>query len=152
MPYLIDGHNLISKIPGIQLDHLDDEQALFSLLNNYFRQIRKKAIVYFDQASQSAPTILKTAFLQAHFVRKPSTADEAILLQLKKLGGDARNYTIISSDHWIADNARSIGAAVISSEDFESILRSNSQEPRKKPKIKGEDDLDYWLDIFQKKL
>ena len=28
MPYIIDGHNLIPKIPGIDLQDLDDEQKL----------------------------------------------------------------------------------------------------------------------------
>jgi len=42
MPYLIDGHNLIPKIPGLRLDQLDDEQSLFALLDDYFKQIRKK--------------------------------------------------------------------------------------------------------------
>jgi predicted RNA-binding protein with PIN domain len=151
MPYLIDGHNLIPKIPGIQLNHLDDEQALFTLLDNYFKQIRRKAVVYFDQASLGAPSELNTAYLQAHFVRKPSSADEAMLLHLKELGGDARNYTIITSDHWVADNARSVGASVISSDDFARTLRVKSQESFKKTKRNDEGDIDYWLDIFQTK-
>lgn len=151
MPYLIDGHNLIPKIPGIQLDHLDDEQALFTLLDNYFKKNRKRAVVYFDQASPGAPLELNTAYLRAHFVRKPSSADEAILLRLRKLGGDARNYTIITSDHWVADNARSLGASVISSDDFAHTLRINTQEPSRKSKSSDEGDIDYWLDIFQDK-
>ena len=149
MPYLIDGHNLIPKIPGIQLDHLDDEQALLILLDYYFKKIRKKAVVYFDHASLEAPSVLNTAYLRAHFVRKPSSADEAILLHLKELKGDARNYTIITSDHWIADNARSVGASVVSSDDFASTLLKNAQKPPKKAKNINDGDIDYWLDVFQ---
>ncbi|MDO9546123.1 MAG: NYN domain-containing protein [Pelolinea sp.] len=151
MPYLIDGHNLIPKIPGIQLNHLDDELSLFAILDNYFKQIRKKGVVYFDHASHGAPTVPNTAYLQAHFVRKPSSADEAILLRLNELGGDARNYTIVTSDHWVADNARSAGASVVSSDDFARTLRLHTQNSFKKLKTGDENDIDFWLDIFQSK-
>ena len=148
MPYLIDGHNLIPKIPGLRLDQLDDEQSLFTLLDKYFKRIRKKAVVYFDQASLNSHSSFHTAFLQAHFVRLPSSADKAILLQLKELGGDAHNYTIVTSDHWIADNARAVGATVISSDDFAHKLRTDPSKPEDKSK-NPDDDVDYWLDVFQ---
>jgi len=148
MPYLIDGHNLIPNIPGLRLDQLDDEQSLFTLLDEYFKRVRKKAIVYFDQASLSSHSNFHTAYLHAHFVRPPSSADKAILLRLKELGGDARNHTIVTSDHWIADNARAVGASVISSDDFARKLRSTPSKPEKKAKNPDED-IDYWLDAFQ---
>ena len=150
MPYLIDGHNLIPKIPGLRLDQLDDEQSLFSLLDEYFKRIRKKADVYFDRASLSSQSSFHTAYLRAHFIRLPSSADKAILLRLKELGRDARNYTIVTSDHWIADNARAIGASVISSDDFARKLRPALSKPKNKPK-NPDDDIDYWLDVFQNK-
>ena len=149
MPYLIDGHNLIPKIPGLRLNQLDDERSLFTLLDEYFKRIRKKAVVYFDQASLSSHSNFHTAYLRAHFVRLPSSADQAILLQLKELGGDAHNYTIITSDHWIADNARAVGASVISSDDFAHKLLTAPSKPKNKKK-KPDDDVDYWLDVFQK--
>ena len=149
MPYLIDGHNLIPKIPGLRLNQLDDEHSLFTLLDEYFKRIRKKAVVYFDKASLSSHSSFHTAYLRAHFVRSPSSADDAILLQLKELGGDARNYTIVTSDHWIADNARAVGASVISSDDFARKLLTAPSKPKNKKK-KPDDDVDYWLDVFQK--
>ena len=148
MPYLIDGHNLIPNIPGLRLDQLDDEQSLFTLLDEYFKRVRKKAIVYFDQASLSSHSNFHTAYLHAHFIRPPSSADKAILLRLKELGGDARNHTIVTSDHWIADNARAVGASVISSDDFARKLRSTPSKPEKKAK-NSDEDIDYWLDAFQ---
>jgi predicted RNA-binding protein with PIN domain len=148
MPYLIDGHNLIPKIPGLRLNQLDDEQSLFTLLDKYFKRIRKKAVVYFDQASLSNHSSFHSAYLHAHFVRPPSSADNAILLHLKELGGDARNYTVVTSDHWIADNARAVGASVISCDDFAHKLITAPSKPQNKAK-KTDDDVDYWLDIFQ---
>ena len=148
MPYLIDGHNLIPKIKGLHLDQLDDEQSLLSLLEKYFKRIRKKAVVYFDKASLSSSMGFNSAYLIAHFVHAPSTADDVIILQLQKLSGNAKNYTIVTSDNWIADKARAVGASVINSEDFARILHNDSQKAQGKSKS-CENDIDYWLDIFQ---
>lgn len=149
MPYIIDGHNLIGKIPDISLSDLDDEYALFNLLDNYFKTLRKKALVYFDRGNLTNTNRLHSAFVKAQFTRKPSSADEAILIEIKKLGGNARNYTIITSDHWIADNARAAGASVISSEDFAIRLLSSNRKSSKKTNL-PKNDINYWLDQFQK--
>ena len=148
MPYLIDGHNLIPKIKGLHLDQLDDEQSLLSLLEKYFKRIRKEAVVYFDKASLSSRLDFNSAFLNAHFVHAPSTADEAIILQLQKLGGDAKNYTVVTSDHWVADKSRAVGASLVSSENFAQTLLKDPQKAQDKSKS-SENDIDYWLDIFQ---
>jgi hypothetical protein len=51
MPYIIDGHNLIPRIPGIELDDLDDEKELIKLLQGFLSRANKKAHLYFDRAS-----------------------------------------------------------------------------------------------------
>lgn len=148
MPYLIDGHNLIPKIHGLHLDQLDDEQSLITLLEKYFKRIRKKAVVYFDNASPSSSYSFYSAYLRAHFVHAPGSADEAIILKLHKLGGDAKNYTVVSSDRWIADNARIVSASVISSDDFARTLLKGPHKSQGKSKS-TENDVDYWFDKFQ---
>jgi uncharacterized protein len=150
MPYLIDGHNLIPKIPGIKLNDLDDEQALFDLLSNHFKTLRKKAFVFFDRGAPGSTSIRNTVFLSAIFVNMPSSADQAIINHLKELGGDARNYTIITSDHWVADHTRAIGASVVSSETFAQALFMDNHKPIEKIKTIP-DDIDYWLKKFQNK-
>jgi hypothetical protein len=46
MNYIIDGHNLIAKIPGLDLSMLDDEQRLIELLNRYGQHSRGRIEVY----------------------------------------------------------------------------------------------------------
>jgi len=149
MPYIIDGHNLIGKIPHISLSQLDDETALLKILSQYFRRIRKKATVFFDQGSLLSENTFKSAYLHSQFVRPPSSADDAIIFRLRELRGNAKNYTVITSDHWIAVNTRKLGATVISSEEFSKKLDFN---PTNRPKTqkKGNEDIDYWLNIFKK--
>ena len=147
MPYLIDGHNLIEKTPGLSLSQLDDEKSLFKLLDVYFKHLRKKAIVFFDRGNFSSKVGYKTAFLEAHFVHLPRTADEEIIFRIKKLKGEAKNYTVVTSDHWIADNARSAGTTVISSTSFANKL-INSSLNSKGVKNESKYDVDYWMNIF----
>ena len=150
MPYLIDGHNLIPKVPGIELGDIDDEQALFNLLNDFFKKLRINAIVFFDCAAPGSKSVINTAFLQAQFINNSSSADVAIINHLKHLGGDARNYKVVTSDHWVADHARTTGASVISSEDFVNNIFTDDRKRTKKLKNKPED-IEYWLRIFQNK-
>ncbi|MBP1702274.1 MAG: hypothetical protein H6Q38_1381, partial [Chloroflexi bacterium] len=41
MPYIVDGHNLIPKIPGLSLRAIDDEMQLIELLQEFCRVQRK---------------------------------------------------------------------------------------------------------------
>ena len=149
MPYLIDGHNLIGILPDISLSDIDDEMALFNLLETYFKATRKKAIVYFDKGNSLNSHNVIGAFVKAEFIKKPSSADEAIILKLKQLGKNAKNYTIVTSDQWIVNYARSSEASVITSTNFSKLLfpqmksSSNLSNP---PNL----DVDYWLNIFKK--
>ena len=50
MPYIIDGHNLIPRIPDLSLQDIDDEMQLVEMLQDFCRISRKKVEVYFDNA------------------------------------------------------------------------------------------------------
>jgi predicted RNA-binding protein with PIN domain len=49
MQYLIDGHNLIPKVPGLSLSDPDDEEQLINKLSGWARISRQKIIVFFDR-------------------------------------------------------------------------------------------------------
>ena len=53
MPILIDGHNLIGRLPGISLADADDEQALVRLLLSYRARTGKAITVVFDPGVSS---------------------------------------------------------------------------------------------------
>ena len=50
MPYLIDGHNLIPKVPGLSLKAIDDEMQLVEKLQEFCRRRGKQVEVFFDKA------------------------------------------------------------------------------------------------------
>jgi predicted RNA-binding protein with PIN domain len=118
MPYIIDGHNLIPKIPGMSLQDIDDEIQLVNLLQEFCRIRRKQVEVYFDNAPPGSPGARNFGRVVARFVRQGSTADQAIQMKLKRLGGDARNWTVVSSDGEVQANARTARAKILTAEVF----------------------------------
>ncbi len=118
MPYIIDGHNLIPKIPGMSLQDIDDEIQLVNLLQEFCRIRRKQVEVYFDNAPPGSPGARNFGRVVARFVRQGRTADQAIQMKLKRLGGEARNWTVVSSDGEVQANARTARAKILTAEVF----------------------------------
>jgi len=152
MSILIDGHNLIPKL-GLRLDSLDDELELIAILNEYCRLERKQVEVYFDGAPAMHAGTRKSGRVTAHFVLLGRTADDAIKNHLKKLGKRAKNYTVISSDRQVQAEARSVQAAIISSDSFARTLKqasASTPKPSNDRKL-SQIEVDEWLHLFEKK-
>ncbi len=117
MPYLVDGHNLIPKL-GLRLDSPDDEMQLAAILQEFARLARRDVHVYFDGAPAGQAQIQRLGRVTAHFVRLGRTADDAIKAHLASLGQAARNWTVVTSDRTVQNEARALHATVLSSEQF----------------------------------
>jgi predicted RNA-binding protein with PIN domain len=153
MPLLIDGHNLIPKIPGLSLDALDDEQQLIEMLQEYCRLQRKQAEVFFDQASPGGARAHNFGLVTARFVRQGSTADQAIRQRLYRLGRSARNWTVVSSDQAIQAETRAAQARLLSSEEFAAMLVRVLRGDATKNEQPGNEEispeeLQDWLGLF----
>ena len=158
MPFLIDGHNLIPKV-GLRLESIDDELELVAILQEYSRKARKDIEVYFDGAPPGGTSSRRFGRVTAYFVSARSTADAAIEQRLKALKGQARNWTVISSDDRVRSAARTARAATESSEEFARRLGGGSGDER--PPHPGEAgggggglsevELNHWLDVFKKR-
>ena len=158
MRYLIDGHNLIPKVPGLSLEAMDDEQQLIELLQEFCRRPghRRRGAwleVFFDQASPGQAGTQRYGMVTAHFVSQSRTADQAILERLKRLGKQARNYTVVSSDHQVQIGAHEAQAGVLTSEEFAALLgaggakRGEAGERRPQGPL-GPQEVKEWLEIF----
>jgi predicted RNA-binding protein with PIN domain len=153
MPYLIDGHNLIPKIPGIHLRDLDDEERLIQMLQEYCRIRRRQVEVYFDNAPVGQVAVRKYGAVKAYFVRQGRTADCAIQDRLLRLGKAAQNWTVVSSDRAVQASARSCHAAVVSSDEFAREITAVQENAsldlgqQDEPEI-GPGELDDWLSLF----
>jgi predicted RNA-binding protein with PIN domain len=153
MPYLIDGHNLIPKIPGLSLKTLDDEIQLIERLQEYCRKSGKKAEVYFDNAAPGQAGSRVFGRVKAYFISAGRTADDAIIARLRGMRREAKNWQVISSDRQVAAAARSFHAQVISSDEFARRMQSTASEEMADPGVETDPALDpeeveAWLDLF----
>ena len=153
MPYLIDGHNLIPKVPGLSLRAIDDEMQLVEKLQEFCRLKGKRAEVFFDKAPPGGRRVRVFGQVTARFIRQDRTADEAIIGRLDSLGGSARNWTVVSSDRQVRAAARAKHATSMLSEEFSALLiETLSDEPvdaGADPEMNvGADEVDEWLQIF----
>lgn len=147
---VIDGHNLIGKMPGISLESLDDEEQLIHLLQAYARVRRKPLVVFFDQAAPGQAGEHKYGAVTAYFVRADSTADAAIGQYIARQGGAAQNFSVVTSDRMVQANIRKLHAQVISSEEFASQLEAALSEGRKSsgPGPDANVPLGEWYGVF----
>jgi len=154
MNYLIDGHNLIGKLPGLELSMLDDEQGLIELLNRFGQGSRHRLEVYFDGAPAWQAGVRSFGKVRAHFVSASSSADEAIRIQLARLGKSASNWVVVSSDRSVQAAAHEAHARALSAEDFANQIQARKnptagekETPKDQPLSEAE--VNEWLKVFK---
>jgi predicted RNA-binding protein with PIN domain len=125
MYYIIDGHNLISIIPGLDLRMPDDEQRLIELLILFCQPGKHKVEVYFDQAPIGQAGVTNHGRVRVHFVTERTTADDAIHRRLRSLGKSASTWAVVSSDRSVQAAGREAHAQVLSAEGFASLLQAS---------------------------
>ena len=154
MPYLIDGHNLIPNIPGLSLKDPDDEIALIQALQAFASQHKTRVEVYFDRAPAARAGSQSFGSVKAHFVRQGTTADKAIIDRLARMGKDAKNWTVVTSDREILVEAKSAHSQTLKSSEFTAVLKSvlseesGDSDKKDTPEISS-GDVDYWLSQFE---
>jgi predicted RNA-binding protein with PIN domain len=155
MILVIDGHNLIPKIPGLNLRDLDDEPKLIELVQQYCRLKRTSAELFFDGALPGFNSGIKGGLVHIHAIRKGSTADEAMIDFLAQKGKSARNFTLVSSDHHVQAEVRSLGTAVISSDQFAreliNVLAQGDKTESGQSQPLSAAEVEDWLELFNSK-
>ena len=155
MPYLIDGHNLIAALDQIQLSDPDDESRLVELLATRVPKVPRRIDVYFDQGMPGRSALPRIGGVQAYFITPPRSADDAIMAHIRKLGREAPNWTVVSSDAEIRRAAKQMGARSITSEEFAKRLSNrpvpdSSIELEKPDSVTSDDELAYWERLFRR--
>jgi len=151
---IIDGHNLIPKIPGLSLEAMDDENQLIMLVNEYCGRTGKSAEVFFDKAAPGHTGSRRIGRINVSFVSAASSADSAIIQRVKRAGKAARNLVVVTSDHRIQVEVRSLGAEAIKSDDFaRELVNPPAARQRKTRKAAIEkrlspQEVENWLTLF----
>lgn len=153
MPYIVDGHNLIPKIPSLSLQDIDDENRLLEMLQEFCRVSRKRVEVYFDNAPPGQLKVQKFGLVTAFFVRAGRSADQAIRQKLNRLENEARNWSVVSSDREVQAATRAARATVIPASTFAQQLLNTIQEPNsstdtlEEPAM-SQEELEHWMKEF----
>jgi predicted RNA-binding protein with PIN domain len=152
MPYIIDGHNLIACMSNIDLDDPDDENRLIDKLRTYCARMGKGIVVYFDRRAPGTNDPSPAGGLTVHFVTPPYSADEAIRDHLLRLGREAPNWTVVSSDHAVQTAAHQAGAHSMDSLTFARRLLAEeipAQETEKPDSALSEEEIAEWENLFR---
>ena len=114
---------------------------------------QKQVEVFFDGAPAGQAGTRKLGAVTAHFVRLGNSADNAIRNRLKRLGKNARNWTVISSDRQVQTEARAVRAEVTSSDVFAALLKQ-ARNSAPKPNVEqtlSPREVEDWLKLFEER-
>ena len=126
---IIDGHNLIPKVPGIRLSDPDDENKLIQKIGEYCRLSRTRADLFFDGAPAGTGPRSRHGLVSIHHVKVGTTADDAIIRHLRREGSNARNILVVSSDNRVKTEARALRAEVMNSDQFAQTMLNTLNNP-----------------------
>ena len=155
MPVIIDGHNLLWAVQGIEDDSSLTDIGLCRILDRYFAIVKQQAEIIFD--GPGAPGN-KTEFagirnLQVSFSGRASDCDTVI--EQRILDSTApKHLTIVSTDRRLRDAADAAKAISVKVEDFWDEVKKQLSRPRpdKEPPGKRsgitESETELWLKIF----
>lgn len=128
MPYLIDGHNLIARLPDISLDDPNDEAKLVTRLRGFVAGGGKRCTVVFDGGLPGGQSSMSNMAVRVVFAAAQHSNADAVIKRLMQRVPDAGNWTVVSSDHDILNAARSQGMRQLTAGEFAQLLRSSGRE------------------------
>jgi predicted RNA-binding protein with PIN domain len=152
--FVIDGHNLIPKVPGITLQDDEDENRLIEMVNEFCRLSRSQVELFFDGAPPLHPPAKKSGLVHPHFVRQGYAADDAIIEFVHKNQNPENIFTVVSSDQRVISAVKHGGAEVMTSESFAAEMQRVFSNPQAVQELRNkklsEREVDAWLEEFQK--
>jgi hypothetical protein len=154
MEYLVDGHNLIGRMPGLALSDPDDEAKLVDLLGRWtLREPRHRVTVVFDGGVYGHPSRLGSSRVRVIFARPPRDADSLLEELLKQISG-SRKAVLVSDDRAITAVAEDRGVSVVACRAFAEQLmaplaprQKRAKRIRPEPKL-SRSEVDAWLEHF----
>lgn len=120
MNYLIDGHNLIGKMPDIHLHDEDDETRLTMRLLNWAAVSKNHRVILVFDRGLPGPQWLRLAsdYLRVIFVPEGRSADQWLITFMRQQVRNPQAYTLVSSDRALGREAQTRRIKVIPSEAF----------------------------------
>jgi len=157
MPYLIDGHNLIGKLPDISLDDPNDEALLVQKLRGFVARAKQKCIVVFDHGVPGGVSRMSNRGVQVVFASHRSDADHVIMNRIEKVK-NPKGWIVVSSDNRVLNKAKRFRMQAVKSSEFAAIMNRPPKAVKPKPDYDeaadirlSEAEINEWMDIFSGK-
>lgn len=148
MPILIDGHNVIGKLPTLSLQDPDDEEKLVRRLVAYAARVGKAITVVFDPGELSPLwEAQRHGGVEVVFAPRGRSADQVIARRVER-SRNAREWLVITSDQQLADHVLRLGARLRSAESFVAELETAEARPERRDMPLSADEVDDWLAVF----
>lgn len=147
LSYIIDGNNLIGKIPSLMNLQKKDKQAsrekLVYMLDRYFVQKKANVTLHLDGHPGESINSSKMRIVYSENL----TADEMIKKQISQ-SKSTRNISVVTSDSNLAQFARVCSAKIISSEEFAAEINKTNNALDEEGIIKSINDIDEFKRLF----
>ncbi|MGD2178202.1 MAG: NYN domain-containing protein [Anaerolineae bacterium] len=151
MPVLIDGHNLIGRLPDIDLSDPDDEARLASHLQGYAGRTGKRVTVVFDRGLPGGRSrALSGGRVEVVFAPTGRNADRVLIERIRR-APNPRGLIVVTSDREVIAAARRRAAKVVHAEAFARQLQPSppSHGGQKGDVHLSPDEVETWLEIFE---
>ena len=150
MPLLIDGHNLIGRLPDLGLDDPDDEVKLVARLRTYSARTGKRVTVVFDRGLPGGRSReLSGGGVEVVFASAGHTAD-GILRERIRGARDPRGLMVVTSDREVMRAARASGARVMRSGKFAAKLKTPRAASVEQDVHLSAEEVEEWLTLFKR--
>jgi predicted RNA-binding protein with PIN domain len=145
--FIIDGNNVLGKIPSLKKLQLKDKQGsrekLALMVERNFSKRNAGVSLHFDGYPGEEIKILNVKIIYS----KNITADEMIKKEIEK-SKNPKNLVVITSDSNLNDFARKCSCTIISSEDFSKQIKSLSPAENESKRIQEIDNPDEFKKLF----
>jgi predicted RNA-binding protein with PIN domain len=149
MPLLIDGHNLIGRLPDLDLDDPDDEAKLTARLRAYCARTGKRVTVVFDRGLPGGRSHeLSGGDVEVVFAATGRTADSILRARIRRTR-NPRGLIVVTSDREVIATARARGAQVVRSEEFVTRLSASQSVPDEWDVQLSAEEIEEWLQVFK---
>ncbi|MCL4266329.1 MAG: NYN domain-containing protein [Anaerolineae bacterium] len=140
MHYLIDGHNLIARMPDISLNDPDDEVQLILRLRSWAARSQKRQVtLFFDGGIPGGKSVkLSTPQVRVIFASAGQTADTLIINGINKVKNPPE-FLLVTSDQQIIAAANGRNLPHLTSDKFAAQLAMQWQETPPGPTITDDD-------------
>jgi hypothetical protein len=151
---LIDGHNLIGRMPDIELSDPDDEARLVTRLRRHAARTGRKLTVVFDAGEPAGRSSrLSGGGVEVFFAPAGRSADSLIIKRIRRVQ-DRQGWLVISSDRAILEAAEQHRVRTRRSEEFAAELSPPQppQDRRADPRevAPSEAEVEAWLREFDR--